>query len=73
MTQPKKRGAPPRKPNRITWRVDARRSLHPFANVVERGPEMSALPPAARHTSLTASMMGDPLPGRSALDQRRQA
>lgn len=36
-------------------------------------PDDFAPPPKVYHTSLTAELFGDPLPGRSALDQKRQS
>jgi hypothetical protein len=50
-------------------------TLRPQPGVTVPAPEPKQAAPARRiyHTSLTAELCGDPLPGRSALDRKRQA
>lgn len=45
--------------------------LSSIVSLIKVPEPMEAAEPVVRHKSFTAFVMGDPLPGRSALDQRR--
>lgn len=71
MRPPTRRGAPPRKPSRIPWKIEKVRSPTPFANVVERGPDIPVQERVPDTRTPMERWLGNPPPGRSALDQKR--